>query len=379
MQEFLINSGVLAIDLGALIQNYQILGDRVGANVGVAGILKANAYGLGLKEVATELKKQGCPQFFVATLEEALELRSFDENTPLAVLGGLFQGQESTYIEKNIIPVLNSPDDIKRWNKWGQDENKKVPAFLHFDTGMNRLGLSRHEFEILRDDPSQFKAVNVQMVMSHFVAADDWAQAWAKELTIAQGDLFSDIAVRAEKLWPNVKKSLANSPGAFRSPHYHYDMVRPGYALYGGNPTPEKTNLMHHVVSLKARILQIRRCKKHETIGYGASYKLNKDTRTATIAVGYADGFLRSASSSKDNQAVVYYEGQPCPVIGRVSMDMVTIDISKVKDKPPAQGDAIEILGQHQSVDDLAKSASTIGYEILTSLGHRYKREYIKG
>jgi alanine racemase len=201
--------------------------------------------------------------------------------------------------------------------------------------------------------------------MSHFASADEQDQ----ELTQIQHQRFEGIT----KYFPDTPKSLANSSGLFRSKDYHYDMVRPGYALYGGNPTPETTNPMHNVVSLESRILQIRTCKKGETIGYGASYTFDKDTTTATLALGYADGFFRAHS----NKAKLYYNNQPCPVIGRVSMDLVTIDISNITGKPPIQGDAVEILGANQSVDDLAISAGTIGYEILTSLGARYKREYI--
>lgn len=380
MQEFTSHNGVLSINLDALSQNYQLLSDKVGDNCAVAGVLKANAYGLGMKKVSQTLQNYQCPQYFVATLEEGLTLRKFDKNTPIAVLGGLFQGEENTYATHNLTPVLNSPIDITRWNKWGQDKNKKLSAFLHFDTGMNRLGLSPQEFQSLIDNKNTFEAINVQMIMSHFVAADDWAKGWAKGLTIAQSELFSDIIVRAKRLWPNVKSSLANSPGVFRSDHYHQDMVRPGYALYGGNPTPEKDNPMQAVVSLNTRILQIREPQKYQTIGYGASYKFKQNTRTATIALGYADGFLRSMSSSKNkHRAVVYYNNTPCPVIGRVSMDLVTIDIGHINKNAPKQGDAIEVLGLNQSIDDLAKAAGTIGYEILTSLGNRYKREYVGG
>ena len=208
------------------------------------------------------------------------------------------------------------------------------------------------------------------MVISHFVAADDWAEEWAKTLTIQQSQDFSAVTVR----FKNAQKSLANSSGLFRNGDFHHDIVRPGYALYGGNPTPETDNPMNAVVSLHTRILQIRDCEDGQSIGYGASHKFNQKTRTATIALGYADGFLRSNS----NRAVVYYNDQPCPVIGRVSMDLVTIDISNIKGEQPKQGDSVEILGKNQSIDDLAQSAGTIGYEILTSLSHRYKRAYIR-
>jgi alanine racemase len=378
MQGFSTHSGILTINLTALAKNYQILQQKVGENCAVAGVMKANAYGLGIEKVMKTLQKQKCPQYFVANLDEALEFREFNKRSPLAVLGGLFHDEEKTYSENNLIPVLNTLDDIKRWNKWGQDNNKITPAFLHLDTGMNRLGLSHQEFNDLLDNLDDLKSIDVQTIMSHFVAADDWAQSWAKELTIAQSELFSDMTVRFKRRFPRVKKSLANSPGVFRSHHFHHDMVRPGFALYGGNPTPEKKNPMKQVVSLNTRILQIREPEKHETIGYGATYKFKKNTRTATIALGYADGFLRSASSDKNKpRAQVYYNKIACPVIGRVSMDLVTIDISHIEKKALKQGDSIEILGPNQSIDDLAQSAGTIGYEILTSLGHRYKREYL--
>lgn len=373
MQGFSTSTGILTIDLGALAANYQIFQDKVSSNCAVAGVIKANAYGLGLKEIALTLKTLNCPQFFVATLEEALKIREFDQQTPIAVLGGLFTNEEKTYTTHNITPVLNSPVDIQSWKKWGQEQNKALPAFLHIDTGMNRLGLSGQEFNQLLDAPNSLESIDVQYVMSHFVSADDWAEEWAQTLTIKQAEQFNEQAVRLKKIMPNLKKSLANSPGLFRDSAFHHDMVRPGYALYGGNPTPEKDNPMQPVVSLNTRILQIRECQKHETVGYGASYKFEKDARTATIALGYADGFLRSIS----NNGVVYYNNQACPVIGRVSMDLVTIDISQIKGKAPQQGDSVEILGPHQSVDDLAKAARTIGYEILTSLGNRYKRKYV--
>jgi alanine racemase len=366
--------GILIVNLEALASNYRLFQEKTGQNCAIAGIVKANAYGLGLKQVVNTLTELKCPQFFVATLDEALNFRKFNKASPIAVLGGLFTGAENTYTEYNITPVLNSLDDITRWKNKGQDENKLLPAFLHFDTGMNRLGLSLAEFEALKDDMSALDGINVQMIMSHFVSADDWAQTWAKTLTIEQAERFKEITVRFSNTKKSlIKKSLANSSGLFRDTDYHYDMVRPGYALYGGNPTPEGNNPMKPVVSLHTCILQVRECLKDQSIGYGASHNFKKDTRTATIALGYTDGFLRSHS----NKAIVYYNNQPCPVIGRVSMDLVTIDISNIIGEPPKQGDMIEVIGPNQSIDDLAKSANTIGHEILTSLNSRYKREYI--
>ena len=364
MQEFSTSSGILTIDLAALADNYRLFSQKAGDGRLVAGVVKANAYGLGLKEVSGKLETLGCPQFFVATLDEALALRTYTPETPIAVLGGLFTGAEDTYIHHNIIPVLNTPDDIARWQKKAKQGGKQLSAFLHLDTGMNRLGLSKDESHQVIKKPDLLEGIDVQLVMSHFACADEAEHP----LTRKQAHSFANLAQH----FPNAKKSLANSSGLFRETSFHHDMVRPGFSLYGGNPTPETANPVKPVVSLKTKILQIRRCKKDESIGYGASHIFEKDTVTATVALGYADGFLRSTSS----KATLYWNNRPCPVIGRVSMDLVTVDLSKIEN-PPSQGDMLEVLGPNQSIDDLAQAAGTIGYEILTSLGSRYKRNYI--
>lgn len=370
MQENLAKSGHLTIDLKALADNYRLFQEQVGANCQVAGVVKADAYGLGLKPVVEKLTALNCPQFFVATLDEALQVRQVNSETPVAVLGGLFHGAEKEYIENNIMPVLNTPEEILRYAELSKNENQKLPAIIHFDTGMNRLGLSADETKDLIDNQDRIDGIDTKYIMSHFVSADD-AHAGdenGQKITALQASRFADIA----KHFPDIKKSLANSPGLFRDKNYHYDMTRPGFSLYGGNPTPEQSNPVRRVVDLSVRILQIRLCKKGESIGYGASHVFEKDTVTATAGMGYADGFLRSGS----NKAMLYYNGAPCPVIGRVSMDLVTVDLSALQ-TPPQASESLEVLGPHQSVDDLAAAAGTIGYEVLTSLGKRYAREYI--
>lgn len=369
-EEFPNDSGVLRVDLKAIAANYRLFQDKVVAHCTVAGVVKANAYGVGMAQIAKTLLAQGCAQFFVATLDEAVRLRDIAPNTPIAVLGGLFKGAEGTYTAHNITPVLNSPDDITRWGAHAQKQGTTLPAIIHVDTAMNRLGLSAAQAHALTQDLSRLDGIDVQIIMSHFACADEAEHS----LTAAQATRFAEIS----KYFPQAKKSLANSSGLFRAADYHYDMVRPGYSLYGGNPTPEGANPMQAVVHLQARILQIRDCRAGESIGYGASHIFTQDTRTATIALGYADGFLRSNSQRDEGGACVYWHGHPCSVLGRVSMDLVSIDLSNLpKDTPAPQiGEGVEILGPHQSVDDLAKSAGTIGYEILTSLGARYRRIY---
>lgn len=359
MTDFGQHNSILTIDLNAIEKNYRLFQKMVGNNCAVTGICKANAYGTGLKEITQKLKTLDCPLFFVASLDEALSIREYDQDTPIAVLSGVMINEENTYTHLNITPVLNTLIDIKNWQTHARNVNKELSAILHIDTAMNRLGLSLEEVKSVQNN---FDGIKLNYVMSHFACADEKGH----DLTALQHQRFQD----ALQYLPKAPLSLANSSGLFRSTDYHYDMVRPGYALYGGNPTPETDNPMHPVVKLESRILQIRACKKGENIGYGASHSFKKDTRTASIALGYGDGFLRMHS----NQAVVYYNNQPCPVIGRVSMDLVTIDINDIEGKPPEQGETIEILGPNQSVDDLAISADTIGYEILTSLSPRYKR-----
>ena len=355
------DSARLTIDLAALASNYVLFCARASAEV--AGIVNADAYGVGLAPVFERLKKEGCKKFFVATPDEALQIRRIDSGISVFVLGGLFHGSEAEYLSQNIQPVLNSPGDIERWKNLARQKEKKLPATIHFDTGMNRLGLGDDETRALLEDSSMLEGLDVRLVMSHFACADEKDHP----LNGQQAARFAEIA----RHFPKAQKSLSNSSGLFRNESWHYDLLRPGYALYGGNPTPETNNPVRPVVRLEARVLQTRNVRKGESVGYSATHVFEKDTMTATLALGYADGFLRSASG----KAQLYWKGKACPVLGRVSMDLVSIEIGHL-DIKPQPGDWIEILGPHQTVDDLAARAGTIGYEILTSLGPRYKRDY---
>jgi len=363
MQENYSQTSHLTINLTALAQNYRLLQQKAGYDCVVAGVVKANAYGLGLEPVARTLLKEKCPQFFVATLGEALEFREIDKNTPVAVLGGLFYGVETLYLEKNIQPVINSLNDLARWQDLAIKNKIKAPTILHFDTGMNRLGLSEDDAQTLISQPELYKSLDVQWIMSHFACADEPQHP----LTADQAKRFQEISAH----FPNAKKSLGNSSGLFRDVQFKSNMVRPGIALYGGNPTPEQSNPMKQVVSLNARVLQTRTCKKGDSIGYGASHVFEQDTQTATVGIGYADGFLRSNS----NKGAFHYQSQLCPILGRVSMDLVTIDISQCKNMPK-QGDWVEVISSNNTIDDIAQNSNTISYEVLTSLGDRSLREY---
>lgn len=347
----------LTVNSGALAANYKLLREAAGCET--AGVIKANGYGTGSPNALETLKGAGCKHFFVATPEEALSLGT----AGLYVLGGVYKGAETDYAAQGLIPVLNSLEEISRWHSCARRVGKKLPAIVHFDTAMNRLGLGAEETKKLIAYKSLLDGIDVRYIMSHFACSDENGHPHNE----AQVQRFRAIAAE----FPGVKASLANSSGIMRSKDWCFDLARPGYALYGGNPLPEQSNPMSRVVTLEARVLQIRTARRGETVGYGASHTFEKDTTLATLSLGYADGFLRSGSGT----AKLFWNGQPCPVRGRVSMDLITVETGHLQN-PPQTGDFMEVLGPHQSVDDLARAAGTTGYEILTSLSPRAKRVY---
>lgn len=361
--------GRLTIDLGAVAANYDIFRKQIGAQCDVAGVVKANAYGTGLSPVAQTLFAKGSRRFFVATPEEGFALRQILPLAEIAVLGGGLPYNTDAFIDAHIEPVLNSLHDIALWRDAARKRDKTLPAIIHLDTGMNRLGLSADEGAMLINDPGLLRGLDVIIVMSHFACADEKYHP----LTDTQYERFRKFAEH----FPRAKKSLANSSGIFRSKDFHYDMVRPGMATYGLNPTPEVKNPMNPVVKLEARVLQTRNVKTGETIGYSATHTFKGAGLTATVALGYADGFHRSLGNGLGGKAHVYWNGVACPLVGRVSMDLVTVDLSNLKGQLPQPGDWLEVLGPHQDADALATVAGTIGYEVLTNLGSRYQRVYL--
>ena len=346
----------LTIDCAAVEQNFRTIQKAVGHNCEVAPVVKANAYGCGVATIASFLEKAGAKTFFVATLVEALELRTIiEQQSVVATLNGFETEYAHFYAQESVTPVLSTLEHVKDYRSGGEE----IPApIVHIDTGMNRLGISVQEAQ-------NIEGLSPSIVMSHFASADDQDAP----LTARQYERFRQVT----KLFPDARHSLASSSGIFRSDEYHLDMVRPGMSLYGLNPTPEKENPMRPVVSLDAPILQIRKVKKDETCGYNETYRFKENTKLAIVPIGYADGFLRSLS----NTGTLYWKGFACPLRGRVSMDLSIVDLCNVpEDEMPSAGDRLEVIGPHQSADDLAKAAGTIGYEILTSLSRRYKRVY---
>lgn len=351
----------LTIHSAALADNYRLIQSKTDAKV--AGVIKANGYGTGAIEAYQTLYTAGTREFFVAMPEEGIAL-PLQDDASVYILSGVYPGAEKDYANAGIIPVLNSMDQIERWHNTAKSMDKKLPAIIHVDTAMNRLGLEDKDISALLNKPELLAAFDLRAVMTHFSCSDESDHP----LNEIQAERFA-IAI---KNFPGVRASLCNSSGIFRNKAWHYDLLRPGYALYGGNPTPEDSNPMRRVVDWSVQILQIRLGKTGETTGYGASYKLEKDTMLATVAAGYADGIFRSGS----NKVNFYWNNQPCPIAGRVSMDTIIVDLSQIKGPLPKAGDWLEILGPNQTVDQLAQSCGTIGYEILTSLRHRALRVY---
>ncbi|MFA7275672.1 MAG: alanine racemase [Pseudobdellovibrionaceae bacterium] len=349
----------ITIDTAALQANYKILKSMVGIACQTAAVVKANAYGTGVDVAVPALVADGAEFFYVAQFGEALEVRRYT-NAPIAVLGGLPRGAAADFKHHHITPVLNSPEDIENCPA-------DLPAIWHIDTGMNRLGLPPKEIAALI---TKSKAAPL-MFMTHFTASEDTNNPHAEH----QVDIFDRCISQLDERFHIIPHSICNSSGVFRNSSWHRAQVRPGIALYGANPTPGLPNPMSPVVKLEAQILQTRSVKAGETAGYNQTYTFPEDTTTATVGLGYADGFLRSGS----NKAHFYWFGHPCPIVGRVSMDLIILDIGKIPSSipRPQQGDWLEVLGPHQSVDQLASDLGTIGYEILTSLSRRAERKLI--
>jgi alanine racemase len=311
----------------------------------------------------------GAQFFFVATPDEALAVRTALPEAHIFVLDGLFPGAAPLYVGERLMPVLNSLPMLEEWLVACLGRNEALPAALHFDTGMNRLGFRLNEASIVRRMIDEV-GYQPQMIMSHLACAD----LPQHEKNRAQLALFSAALAQ----FPGIPASLANSAGTMTSREMHFQMVRPGIALYGGRAVQGRKNPMLPVVRLEAPILQIRDARTGESVGYGATHTLTRDSRLAIVAIGYADGFLRALSATNQHAGGrVYCRGRVAPVVGRVSMDMCIVDITDFGSDVPLPGEMVEVLGTHIGVDDQADPAETIGYEILTALKGRYSRNYI--
>ena len=361
-----ISNSFLEINIDSIIHNYQLINNKVG-NTECAAVLKADAYGMVASVVAKALDKVGCSTFFVATIDEGIELRAcFSKNeNQIAVLSGLLEGSEDIFYSNKLTPVLNDTEQIKKWAVYNKQKKISAPSILHIDTGMNRLGLTINELYDIIKNPTELKELHVEWIMSHLACGDQPRDIMnEKQLS---------VFLNAKKEFPNVKASLANSAGVFLGQSYHLDMVRPGIALYGSGSGSIPSKPLKQVIKLYSRILQIRTLSTGASVGYGASYRVSEATRVATVGLGYADGYLRSLS----NCSWVFFNGLRLPVIGRISMDYITIDITQIASEKIKTGDFIEIIGDKFTLDDLATVANTVPHELLTRLGTRHHRIYI--
>jgi alanine racemase len=356
---------VLTIDLGALRENYRRLRARLGG-ARCAGVVKADGYGLGASFVAEALVKDGCDSFFVAHAGEGVDLRAaLGPGPAIHVLNGLPPGSEDDAAAAGLIPVLNSRGQLEAWRACARRLGRRLPAAVQVDSGMSRLGMAPAEVETLAGEPDAFSGVDVVLVMSHLACADEPDNPANR----AQLDAF----LRLRALLPHAPASLANSPGTFLGPEWHFDLARPGAALYGINPTPGLANPMLPVVRLEAKVIQTRSIGEGAGVGYGYAYRASGALRTATISLGYADGWHRCGA------AAAFVDGVRLPFVGRVSMDSIILDVSALPEGRLSEGDLVELIGPSQDVDAVAALAGTIGYEVLTSLGHRFHRRYIGG
>lgn len=363
----------LTLDLGAVRANRRRIVARVGPAVRVAGVVKADAYGVGLDPVVRVLAGDGCRDFFVAHVGEGVAARAvLDElgvsEARIFVLNGLLPGTEPTYAAHRLTPVLGSLPEIADWTAFRAGAGMDLPAALHVDTGMNRHGLSLAEAREFAAHRKSVGRAGIALVMSHLACGDEPGHP----LNALQLERFTAI----RRLFPTIAASLANSAGVFLDDAYHFDLVRPGVALYGGATVSGEASFLQPVVRLEAAILQVRDVPAGESVGYGARETTKRVTRVAIVSIGYADGFYRTASSSDEIPgARGFLHGVFVPLIGRISMDLLAIDVT---DAPhAARGDVIEMIGPNVTLQDVAERMGTIDYEVLTGLGRRYERVYL--
>lgn len=357
---------LLNIKIGSVINNYKKIKNKVSKNCLVGATVKADAYGLGIGAIAKSLIKNKCKVFFVATLAEAIELRNINKKISIYVLNGLNLDNVDVFHKRDLIPVINNLRQLKKAESFSLAKKKPLKIALHFDTGMSRLGLDQEQTKVLlKKKELLIKNTQLTLIMSHLACADNKKNS----KNIKQLQKFKKIA----KYFPSIKLSLSNSAGILLGKEYHFDLVRPGISLYGGNCSLDKCNNYDHVISLKARIIQTRYINKGETIGYGSTYKAKHRMLIATIPIGYADGFNRLFS----NQTELYFKNKKVRIVGRVSMDLITVDLTRFKKIKVTEKDYIELINSKNNIDYLSKIIKTIPYEILTSLGKRYQRRYI--
>jgi alanine racemase len=360
----------LTIDLDALASNHAVLKQLAGP-AEVAPVVKADGYGLGVGPIARRLWAEGARIFFVARLEEGEALRAElgpGRESRILVLDGATAGSATRLHEARLIPVLSSPAQVEAFAAYARakmSDGGPLPAALHVDTGMHRLGLTTDELQVLAAAPDRLQGLELELLMSHLACADQEEH----RLNAQQAGRFK----KALALLPGLAASLANTGGVFLGPPFHHQLVRPGIGLYGGGPFAKTHPQLQQVATVAAPILQVRAVAEGETIGYGATFTAERAYRVAVIAAGYADGVLRSSAG----RGRAWFAGDYRKILGRISMDLMVIDVTGCEDARP--GAMVELLGPHVTVDEAAEAAGTASYEVLTRLGHRAERVYVGG
>jgi alanine racemase len=360
--------GILTVDLAALAANWQTL-RALATPAECAAVVKANGYGLGLEQVATRLQRAGCRTFFVADLSEGQRARNALPEATIYVLNGIPPGTCPVYAEHRLQPVIGDVSELAEWDTFVDTSGWSGEFALHVNTGMNRLGINMEEAVGIAPRLSRPEH-GITLLVSHFVASEVSGHPRNQEQILAFREL--------RALFRGVPASLANSSGVFLGASAICDLVRPGAAICGVNPTPAAKNPMRPVVDLKARIIQVRSVPFGQTVGYDATWTARRASRIAVISTGYADGYFRSASGSDQKPGgVALIAGRRCPIVGRISMDLMALDITDLPEHSVRRGDFATLIGDGLSVDEVAELAGTIGYEVLTSLGRRYARIYL--
>jgi len=362
--------GVLTLNLAALAHNYRLISARC-APAQMSAVVKADAYGLGVERVAPVLYRAGCRLFFVAQMIEAYRLRPhLAPDAKIAILNDIQPGFAAIVADQGFLPVLNSLDSVKEWQALCQARQQSLPCFVQVDSGMSRFGLDARDLERLIASPDIFRLADVRAIMSHLACADEPEHPQNQ----AQLQRFREILT----LLPPTPAALANSGGIYlsgKAREFIFDLVRPGLALYGVDPLGDSEKQLRPVVALSALVAQIRQVEAGSLVGYGGIYQAPHDMTVATISIGYADGLHRTLG----NKGAAFYQGVRLPMIGRVSMDSITLDISALPAGSLQRGFMVELIGPNQTISQLAQDADTIAYEMLTSLGRRFGRVYIEG
>ena len=360
--------GVLTIDLGAIEANWRELRAR-SSPAECAAVVKGDGYGCGLEPVTALLLHAGCTTFFVADLAEGKRARKIAPKADIYILNGLPPGTPQVFADHNLRPVIGSSAELAEWDAFVTAHTWHGGFALHVDTGMNRLGMSIEEAAAIAP---RIGAENhgIKLLMTHFVASE------VPEHPRNNEQMLNFRNVRA--LFRGVPASIANSSGIYVSPSAHLDLVRPGVAIYGVNPTPGKPNPMRPVVDLKVRIALVRSIAFGETVGYDATWTARRPSRIAVVTMGYADGFFRSASADDQKPGgSLLVAGRPCPIVGRISMDLTALDVTDLPENAVRRGDLATVIGEGRDADAVGEMLGTIGYEVLTSLGRRHARLYL--